>query len=55
MKKGLMLLATAAAVFFIAACSTVRPVAGATGMVGSKAGIFCIVPPQRRRRNYAGS
>lgn len=38
MKKGLMLLATAAAVFFIAACSTVRPVAGATGMVGSKTG-----------------
>ena len=39
MKKGLMLLATAAAVFFIAACSTVRPVAGAIMQAAQNGGI----------------
>nr|WP_314993614.1 TRL domain-containing protein [uncultured Treponema sp.] len=38
MKKGLLALAVLASALFIASCSTVRPVAGATGMVGSKTG-----------------
>ena len=38
MKKGLLALAVLATAMFIASCSTVRPVAGATGTVGSKTG-----------------
>lgn len=38
MKKSLTFLAAAAVALFISACSTVGPVAGATGTVGSKTG-----------------
>ena len=38
MKKGLLALAVLASALFIASCSTVSPIAGATGMVGSKTG-----------------
>ncbi|MGP1444714.1 MAG: TRL domain-containing protein [Treponema sp.] len=38
MKKGLFALAALALALFVASCSTTQPVAGATGMVGSKTG-----------------
>ena len=38
MKKITMILFVMLAAFIIAACSTVQPVAGATGRVGSKTG-----------------
>lgn len=38
MKKIAILLTAALAIFFIASCSTVKPVAGATGIVGKKTG-----------------
>jgi lipoprotein len=38
MKKGLLGLAVLASALFIASCSTVQPIAGATGTVGSKTG-----------------
>ena len=38
MKKGLFALAALALALFVASCTTTRPVAGATGMVGSKTG-----------------
>ena len=38
MKKALMLLAAAVVALFVASCSSVLPVAGATGTVGSKTG-----------------
>lgn len=38
MKKGLFALAVLVSALFIASCSTVRPIAGATGTVGKKTG-----------------
>lgn len=38
MKKIVSILAVALSVLFISSCSTVRPVAGVTGIVGSKTG-----------------
>ena len=38
MKKGFLALAVLALALFVASCSTVQPIAGATGTVGSKTG-----------------